>query len=152
MVILGIDPGFGRIGWGIIEGSGNDWAYVAHGCIETSAAHELSRRLFDLSEALDSIIDMYHPDLAAIESLFFNKNVTTGIQVAHARGVILLSCFKRKIEIVERTPSQVKQAVVGHGAATKDQIQKMIGLHLHLKTPITQDDAADAIAIALSAR
>lgn len=148
--ILGIDPGYGRIGWGIIEGERNTWRHVAHGCIETSPKETLSERLFALSGALQQIISEYHPTRAGVEQLFFKKNVTTGLSVAHARGVMLLVLHNNHIPIVEVAPVQVKQSVSGYGNAQKGQVQVMVALLLGMKEKKIQDDAADALAVAFA--
>jgi crossover junction endodeoxyribonuclease RuvC len=146
--ILGIDPGYGRVGWGVIVGEKSIWRHVAHGCIETSPAQPLPQRLMSISEGLYGIIDQYTPDFAAVEQLFFHKNVTTAIDVAQARGVILLALHERRIRIEEVTPLQVKSAVVGHGTATKKQVQHLTRLLLQMDGTLVQDDAADALAAA----
>lgn len=151
MRILGIDPGFGRIGWGVIEGNKAQWRHVAHGCIQTAPRDTLAQRLAVLFESLDHIVETYQPDAAGIEELFFKQNVTTGIQVAQARGVLLLLLYKRNIPVVEIKPVQVKQAVTGYGHADKQQMMRMIRFLLSLPhTMALQDDAADALAIALA--
>ena len=151
MRILGVDPGFGRVGFGVIEKSGSDWIHVAHGCIETSSKNTLSSRLIEVHEKLISIIKKYRPDHAALEELFFAKNAKTAMQVGQARGVLLLTLLQAKLPVDEYTPLEVKQAVTGYGRAEKRQLQKMIALILHLPKKPIQDDAADALAIALTA-
>lgn len=149
--ILGIDPGFGRVGWGVIEGKKDRWTHIAHGCIETDASLALVDRLAVITKELSSIITTYQPQQAAVEELFFNKNITTGIQVAQARGVILLTLHQKGIVCTEVTPSQVKQSLTGYGKADKQQVQKMVSIHLSMSSTVKQDDAADALAVAITA-
>jgi crossover junction endodeoxyribonuclease RuvC len=149
--ILGIDPGFGRVGFGIIEKRGMDWVHVVHGLIETSPKKTFVERILEIHETLQKIIIKYEPTRAAIEELFFYKNVTTGIPVAQARGVILLTLIQAGLSVDEFTPMEVKQSVTGFGRAEKGQIQKMVLMILKLKDKKIQDDAADALAIALTA-
>ena len=148
--ILGIDPGFGRVGFGIIEKNGTEWVHVAHGLIETSSKKTFVERILEIHETLQKIIREYQPTHAAIEELFFYKNVTTAIQVGQARGVILLTLVQAGIPVDEFTPLEVKQSLTGYGRAEKGQIQKMVIMLLHLKEKKLQDDAADALAIALT--
>lgn len=148
--ILGIDPGFGRVGFGIIEGNKDLWKPVVYGCIETDPKKSLVERLVDISEELNRIIKKYQPHISAVEELFFAKNVTTAMSVGQARGVILLSLCQAGLPIYEYTPMEVKQAVTGHGGADKQQVQRMVQMLLQLKTIPKPDDAADALAIALT--
>jgi len=150
MRILGIDPGFGRVGWGVIEGGGRDWVHVAHGCIETDSKKSFVVRLENISDVLNTIIEKYKPTHSGVEELFFVKNVITGIQVGQARGVILLSLIQAKIPIFEYTPSAIKLAVTGYGNADKRQVQKMIQMQLSLGDIPKPDDAADGLAVALT--
>lgn len=150
MRILGIDPGFGRVGWGIVEGQGNNWTHIVHGCIETNAKQPFVARLEDIFTQLTTIIKTHTPDHAAVEELFFAKNVTTGINVSQARGVILLCLTQAKLPIEEYKPSTIKQSLTGYGNADKRQMQKMIKLQLNLKQIPTPDDVADALAVALT--
>lgn len=150
MRILGIDPGFGRIGYGVIEKKGSDWVHVAHGCIETSPKKSFIERIHELHKQLQKLIKQYKPIRAAVEELFFYKNVTTGLQVGQARGVILLTLIQAGLDVDEFTPLQVKQTVTGYGRAEKQQIQKMIQLILQLPKGKLQDDAADALGVALT--
>ena len=148
--ILGIDPGFGRVGWGIIEGKGAEWKAVDFGCIETSPKDSFVDRLIEIDTELKKIIRKCKPNSSAVEELFFYKNVTTAIQVGQARGVILLTLTQANLKIIECTPLQVKQTIVGYGRAEKSQVQSMIAMQLGLKKQKIQDDAADALAIALT--
>lgn len=148
MIVLGIDPGYGRMGYGILEVRGADSLYIAHGCIETSAKKPLPDRLAEIHHALLDLIRTYHPSRSGVEEVFFAKNTKTAFGVGAARGVILLTLKEADIPIDEWTPLEVKQAVTGYGRATKTQLQKMIALRLHLPKRPLQDDAADALAVA----
>lgn len=149
MYILGIDPGFGRVGYGIIEYRNNKYRAVEYGCITTEAGQKLSTRLKRIHEDLEEVISRYNIDAAAVESLFFNTNITTGIQVAEARGVILLTLENHNIPINEYTPLQVKQALIGYGRADKVQIKSMVKEMLKLEKMPKLDDTTDALAIAI---
>ncbi|MEK7623416.1 MAG: crossover junction endodeoxyribonuclease RuvC [Patescibacteria group bacterium] len=152
MRIIGIDPGYGRMGYGLVEKKGSDWTHVAHGCIETSAKVEFSERLLQIHNELKRLITRHNPDRAAVEDLFFAKNVKTAMQVGQARGVILLTLFQAGLTVDEYTPLQVKQAITGYGRAEKGQVQKMLAILLKLPAKkLIQDDAADALAVALAA-
>jgi crossover junction endodeoxyribonuclease RuvC len=148
--ILGIDPGFGRIGYGVIEQRQNAWVHVAHGCIETSAKQAFTERLQELRLALQEVIITHKPTRSAVEELFFYKNLKTAIDVGQARGVILLTLIDAHLPIDEFTPLEVKQAVAGHGRAEKEEVQRMVSMQLQLKELKMQDDAYDALAIALT--
>ncbi len=150
MRILGIDPGYGRIGYGVIDGSRGSWQHIAHGCIETDTKADFVSRLVELKRDLLHIINTFKPDRAGIEELFFSKNVTTGIKVSEARGVILLTLHESGIPIVDVSPLQMKLAIVGYGRAEKAQLQEMIRIQLNLKNKPTPDDAADALGGALA--
>lgn len=150
--ILGIDPGFGRVGYGIIEKtSGNDWKAVTYGCIETPKGDSFVNRLEELHNEIDKLIKKYNPSRMAVEDLFFFKNLKTAIKVGQARGVILLTAVQNKLAVDEFTPLQVKQSITGYGRAEKCQMQKMVPLILGIKGVIKSDDAADALAVALCA-
>ena len=148
-IILGIDPGYGLTGYGVIKVSGNKYKTLDYGVIKTLVGEEFKDRLKYLHQDLEKIIKKYKPDLAAVEELFFFKNVKTAIKVGQARGVILLGLCLAGIPIVEFTPLQVKQAVSGYGQADKKQVQKMVKLLLNLEEIPKPDDAADALAIAI---
>ncbi|AEX85805.1 Holliday junction resolvase [Marinitoga sp. 1135] len=148
MRILGIDPGYGRIGFGVIDKIGNTFKLIDFGVIETDKNADLNKRLLEIYEKMNELINKYNPDEAAVESLFFFKNVKTAIQVGEARGVILLTLQQAGLVIAEYTPYQVKQAITGYGRAEKGQIQRMLKTIFNLKKTPTPDDAADAIAIA----
>ena len=149
MVILGIDPGFAIVGWGIIDSERGNIRPVAYGAITTPAHTSLESRLLTIQRDLESLIEKYKPDEMAIEELFFNTNITTGIAVAEARGVILCTAHRLGLKISEYTPLQVKQAVVGYGKAEKHQVISMVTSLLKLPKPPKPDDAADAVAIAI---
>lgn len=148
--ILGIDPGFGRVGFGVIEGSGHAWKSIDYGCIETQPSSDFLSRLETIHKEITKILGRHHPTHAAVEQLFFAKNAKTAIQVGEARGTILLTLQQAGLPIFEYTPLQVKQAVTGYGKADKKQIQDMVRLTLHLPKMPLQDDAADALAVALT--
>ncbi len=149
MVILGIDPGLAIVGWGVIESSRGVLRPLAYGAITTPAHTDIESRLLMIRNDLKDIIERYKPDEMAIEELFFNTNITTGIAVAEARGVILCTAHEFGVKISEYTPLQVKQAVVGYGKAEKHQVISMVTSILKLKQPPKPDDTADAIAIAI---
>ena len=150
MIILGLDPGLATLGYGIIEkdAKGNCRA-VDCGVIVTPKDEGLPVRLAMLEEGLCKILDKFNPDEVAIEELFFSKNITTGIAVAHARGVTLLTCVKRCGKLYEYTPMQIKQALTGYGRADKKQMQSVVASLLKLKSVPKPDDAADALGVAL---
>ena len=149
MIILGIDPGLAIVGWGVIRKNGNNVCPIAYGAINTPAHTPVDERLAIIYDSMNKIIDKYHPDEMAIEELFFNTNTTTGISVAEARGIMLLSAKQHNVKISEYTPLQVKQAVVGYGKADKHQVISMVTTLLKLPKPPKPDDTADAIAIAI---
>ena len=149
MIILGIDPGFTIVGWGVVESVRGNIRPIAFGAITTPAHTDLESRLYTISKDLETIIEKYKPDEMAIEELFFNTNITTGIAVAEARGVILCTAYRLGVKISEYTPLQVKQAVVGYGKAEKKQVIAMVTSILKLPKPPKPDDAADAVAIAI---
>lgn len=150
-IILGIDPGIADTGYGVIEDDGGLLRCLAYGSIKTSPKDDLITRLKDLYDELSSIIKKYQPQLAAVEELFFNKNVRTALIVGQARGVALLALKQHNLSIINLTPSQVKQAVSAYGQASKLQVQKMVKLILNLKELPQPDDAADALAAAICA-
>jgi len=148
-IILGIDPGIADTGYGVIKSEGSKLTCLAYGSIKTDSKLDLISRLEILHRELDKVIKKYKPDLAAIEQLFFNKNVRTALIVGQARGVILLTLKQNKLVIIDYTPSQVKSAVSAYGQASKLQVQKMVKLILNLKELPKPDDAADALAVAI---
>ena len=149
MRILGIDPGYGITGFGVIESQRGNSTLLRCGAITTPAGMDFPARLEIIYEDMRSLLEKAKPDAVAIEELFFGQNVTTGIGVAQSRGVILLAIRQAGLEVAAYKPSQVKQAVVGYGNATKHQVQDMTKRLLGLEKMPKPDDAADAIAIAL---
>ena len=149
MRILGIDPGYGITGFGVIDTERGQSRLVTCGAITTPAGMDFSARLEIIYEDMRKLLETAKPDCVAIEELFFGQNVTTGIGVAQSRGVILLAVRQAGLEVTAYKPMQVKQAVVGYGNATKHQVQEMTKRLLHLDAMPKPDDAADAIAIAL---
>ncbi len=149
MRILGIDPGYGTTGFGLIESKRGQNRLLQCGAITTPPGMDFSARLEIIYEDMRKLLEMAKPDAVAIEELFFGQNVTTGIGVAQSRGVILLAVRKAGLEVTSYKPMQVKQALVGYGNATKHQMQDMTKRLLHLSEMPKPDDAADAIAIAL---
>lgn len=150
MKILGIDPGTGRVGWGIVSHEKGVDSFVDCGCFETKVNSELPERLIKIHAFLQDLIKTHKPDELAVESLFFEKNAKTAIDVAAARGVILLAGALAGLPIFQYTPLQVKSSLTGYGKAEKSQVEFMVGKILHLKDKIKPDDAADAVAIALT--
>ncbi len=149
MVILGIDPGIATVGFGVIEASRQQNTLIRYGAITTPPGLPLSSRLLQIYNDMEELIRTFHPDEMAVEELFFNTNITTGISVAHGRGVILLAAEKLGLPVFEYTPMQVKQAVVGYGKAEKKQVMLMTQRLLHMKQIPRPDDAADALALAI---
>ena len=150
MIILGIDPGIATLGYGVIEkDERGNFRAVDYGVILTPKDEGLPVRLAMLEEGVKKVLDKYKPDEVAMEELFFSKNITTGIAVAHARGVALLTCVKACGKLYEYTPMQIKQALTGYGKADKKQIQSVVASMLRLQSIPKPDDAADALGIAL---
>ncbi len=149
MIILGLDPGYGTTGYGLVKYEGNRFTPIQYGAITTPPGQPLYHRLCEIYEDICTLVDTFHPEAVAVEELFFNTNITTGIQVAHARGVILLALAQKGLHPVAYTPSQVKQSVVGYGKAEKRQVMEMTKSMLGLKKIPRPDDAADALAIAI---
>lgn len=149
MRILGIDPGFATIGFGLISSDRNAHQLLQYGTITTPADMEFSRRLVMIYDDMKQLLEALKPEVVAVEELFWGHNVTTGIGVSHGRGVILLAIAKAGIPMFEYTPMQVKQAVVGYGKAEKHQVMDMTRRLLKMKEIPRPDDAADALALAL---
>jgi len=149
MRILGIDPGTGILGFGLIDSKNGSLDFVDAGVIRTPVMQEDSERLYTIYHELEELIDQYRPDVLAVEKLFFVRNITTAISVAQARGVVLLLGKQKKLQLFEYTPLQIKQAVTGYGKADKAQIQEMVKVILKLKQIPKPDDAADALAAAI---
>ena len=147
--ILGIDPGFATIGFGLIAAEAGTVQMLRYGAITTPAGMEFPQRLKLIYDDMLELLELLKPDAVSIEELFFNTNITTGLQVAHGRGVILLACTNYGVEIHEYTPLQVKQAVAGYGRAEKRQVMDMTKRLLHLEKIPRPDDAADGLALAL---
>lgn len=149
MLILGIDPGLAIVGYSLVEKKGNRFSVCDYGVIRTPAEATNCQRLMTIFEELSNLIATYQPDEMAVEELFFNKNVKTAIEVGQARGVILLTGVQAGLRVAEYTPLQVKQAVVGYGRASKEQVQQMVKALLNLSSLPKPDDAADALAVAI---
>lgn len=150
MRILGIDPGTGIVGFGVIDVIGQKKVMIDAGVIRTPAHQPLQERLITIYDEITEIIATNKPQVMAIEQLFFGRNVTTAISVSHARGVIMLTAQQAGLQIVEYTPPQIKQALTGTGRADKKQVQEMVMLLLKLKEVPQPDDCADALAAALT--
>jgi crossover junction endodeoxyribonuclease RuvC len=149
MKILGIDPGYARLGYGIVESDGNKYSPLDYGVIETGKDLEFFERLSIIYEGLIKLAEKHKPNLAGIEELFFAKNQKTAINVAQARGVAVLACVNSGKEIRELTPLQVKQGLTGYGVAEKQQVQYMVKTILGLDKAPKLDDATDALAVAI---
>ena len=151
MRILGIDPGIGRMGWGIIDRmKNNDLRIMGFGCVETEPNSDIPGRLYAIHDEICRIIDEYQPECLAIEDLFFAKNVKTAFAVGQARGVVLLAASQKNLAVSVYTPQQVKMTVTGYGKADKKQVGEMVKMTLKLPKVPTPDDTADALAIALT--
>ena len=149
MIILGIDPGYAIVGYGVLEYKNNNFKVIEYGAITPDASMDMFDRFKSIYDDICEVMERTKPDFMAIEELFFNSNQKTAINVAQARGVILLAAMNRGIQIFEYTPLQVKQAVAGYGRAEKKQVQQMVKLLLGLKEVPRPDDTADAVAIAI---
>ena len=147
--ILGIDPGYATIGYGVIDYNKNRFSVAGYGAITTPAGIPFERRLSDIYSDMNELIKKYSPDEMSIEKLYFNTNTTTAIDVAEARGVILLAAYSGGVKIAEYTPLQVKQSVTGYGRAVKKQVQEMTRVILGLEKIPKPDDTADALAMAI---
>lgn len=150
MIVIGVDPGLARLGYGVLEVNQGNIRPVCYGCIETSGKdHRASERLLKIYTDLGALFDKYPPAHISLEKLFFTRNVSSAMSVSEVRGIILLAAEQRTIPIAEYTPNQVKQAITGSGRADKRQVQEMIKRLLRLDEIPTPDDAADALSIAL---
>ena len=149
MRILGIDPGYAIVGYGVLEYSNNRFTVLDYGAITTQAGTPFNRRLEMIYDDLCLLMERFHPEAMSIEKLFYNTNAKTVIDVAQARGVTVLAAQKHGVEVFEYTPLQVKQSVVGYGRAEKKQVQEMTRTMLHLKAVPKPDDTADALAMAI---
>jgi len=150
MVILGIDPGLATLGYGVIEVQGDKRRLIQYGTVNTPAHHPMPQRLRMIYQGVTQLMEIYQPDEIAFEELFFAKNITTGMAVSAARGVALLAVVQKNENLYEYTPMQIKQAVTGYGGAEKQQVQQMVRMLLNMKEIAKPDDAADAIAVALT--
>ena len=150
MIILGIDPGLATLGYGVIEVSGDRRRMVQFGTLNTPAGQPMPQRLRAIFQGMNQLMDIYQPDDVAFEELFFSKNITTGMAVSAARGVALVAVVQRTENLYEYTPMQIKQAVTGYGGADKHQVQQMVKMLLNMRDIARPDDAADALAVALT--
>ena len=151
MRIIGIDPGTGILGFGVIDAKGAKTSLVTAGIVRTPAHTPLPDRLGEIYNSLQEIIDETHPDIMAIEKLFFARNVTTAMSVSHARGVAMLAGHQAGLQIEEYTPLQIKQTITGYGKADKKQVQEMVRVQLGLRDVPKPDDCADALGAAIMA-
>ena len=149
MTIIGIDPGYAIVGYGVLAYSGNKFTVIDYGRITTEAGAAFADRLLKINGELEALLERYKPDCVAVEQLYFNKNDKTAISVAQGRGAIVLTAAKFGASVYEYTPLQVKMAVTGYGQANKSQIQYMVKVLLNLQNAVKSDDAADALAIAV---
>ena len=150
MIVLGIDPGYALMGWGVVEAEGSRMKLINYGCIETKAGVPMQNRLRALQLGVRDLLTMYKPDDVAFEELFFARNVTTALMVGAARGAAIIAAAEYTNNLYEYTPMQIKQAITGYGKADKKQIQQMVKLLLKLDDIPKPDDAADAIACAIT--
>ena len=150
MIVLGIDPGYALMGWGVVEAQGARMRLLGYGCVETQAGVPMQHRLRALQLGVRDLVNIYHPDDVAFEELFFARNVTTALMVGAARGAAIISAAEYTESLYEYTPMQIKQAVVGYGGADKHQVQMMVRMLLGLREIPKPDDAADAVACAIT--
>lgn len=150
MVILGIDPGLATLGYGVIEANAGKFRLIQYGTVTTPAGEPMPMRLRAIFQGVRQLMEIYQPEEVAFEELFFSKNITTGMAVSAARGVALVAVAEKTEKLYEYTPMQIKQAVTGYGGADKHQVQHMVKLLLHMDEIARPDDAADAIAVALT--
>jgi len=150
LTVLGIDPGYALMGWGVVEATGNRMKLINYGCIETKAGVPMQNRLRTLQLGIRDLLTIYRPDDVAFEELFFARNVTTALMVGAARGAAIIAAAEYTENLYEYTPMQIKQAVTGYGKADKKQVQQMVKLLLKLEEIPRPDDAADAIACAIT--
>ncbi|MBR7188412.1 MAG: crossover junction endodeoxyribonuclease RuvC [Clostridia bacterium] len=150
MIILGIDPGLATLGYGVIEVVNDRRRMVTFGTLTTPAGEPMPQRLRAIFQGMNQLMDIYRPDDVAFEELFFSKNITTGMAVSAARGVALVAVVQRTDNLYEYTPMQIKQAVTGYGGADKRQVQQMVKMLLNMQEIARPDDAADALAVALT--
>ena len=150
LIILGIDPGLATLGYGVIEVINDKRRLIQFGTLTTPAGQPMPQRLRAIFQGMNQLMDIYQPDDVAFEELFFSKNITTGMAVSAARGVALVAVVQRTDNLYEYTPMQIKQAVTGYGGADKHQVQQMVKMLLNMKEIARPDDAADALAVALT--
>ena len=150
MIVLGIDPGYALMGWGVVEANGSQMKLLGYGCVETKAGTPMQHRLRALQVGVQDLIRMYRPDEVAFEELFFAQNVTTALMVGAARGAAIIAAAEYTENLYEYTPMQIKQAITGYGKADKKQIQQMVKMLLRMDELPKPDDAADAIACAIT--
>jgi crossover junction endodeoxyribonuclease RuvC len=150
LTILGIDPGYDRLGWGIGQFIGNKWQNLSYDCIETPKKMELFDRYQLLQQELTAVIKKHKPGVVAIETLLFSKNKTTALKVSEARGIIISTCLNAGLKIHEFNPMQIKLAAAGHGRADKKAVEKMVRLQLNLNNEKIIDDAIDALAVMMT--
>jgi len=150
LIVLGIDPGYALMGWGVVEAEGSHMKLINYGCIETKAGVPMQNRLRTLQLGVRDLLNIYKPDDVAFEELFFARNVTTALMVGAARGAAIIAAAEYTNNLYEYTPMQIKQAITGYGKADKKQIQQMVKLLLKLDDIPKPDDAADAIACAIT--
>lgn len=150
MRILGIDPGLATMGYGVIDAERGKYRLIQFGTITTPAGQPMPNRLRAIFQGVNQLMEVFQPEEVAFEELFFSKNITTGMAVSAARGAALVAVAQKTEEIFEYTPMQIKQAVTGYGGADKHQVQMMVRLLLNMKEIVRPDDAADALAVALT--
>lgn len=149
MIVLGVDPGTRRLGWGVVAREGNRIRHLGHGVLALPAERSLAERLALIETGLSEVIGRYRPQAGSVETLFFHKDAQAAAKLGHARGVVLLCCAKSGVEVAEYAPARVKRTVAGHGAADKRQIALLVRAVLGLDAP-PPNDAADALALALT--
>ncbi|MBE5769022.1 MAG: crossover junction endodeoxyribonuclease RuvC [Clostridiales bacterium] len=150
MIVLGIDPGYALMGWGVVESLGGRLRLIDYGCIETKAGEPMQHRLMALQQGVRDLVNHYQPDEVAFEELFFAQNVTTALMVGAARGAAIIAAAEYTENLYEYTPMQIKQAITGYGKADKKQMQQMVKMLLNMQEIPKPDDAADAIACAIT--
>ena len=150
IIVLGIDPGYALMGWGVVESTGGRLRLLGYGCVETKAGVPMQHRLRTLQLGVRNLVETYQPDEVAFEELFFAQNVTTALMVGAARGAAIIEAAAYTENLYEYTPMQIKQAVTGYGKADKKQVQQMVKMLLNLQEIPKPDDAADAIACAIA--
>jgi crossover junction endodeoxyribonuclease RuvC len=149
VIVLGIDPGTARLGYGLVDRQGSTLRMLDYGCLETINDRPLEQRLLLIHEGLTDLIETHRPEAVGVERLFFNKNARTAMAVGQARGVVLLTAAEHGLPVFEYGPHEVKLAVTGYGGAAKDQVQRMVQLVLSMSDVPRPDDAADALAVAV---